>query len=102
MVTDANFPQTVLNSPLPVLMYGWSPSCSVCATTGPEVERLASETKGKVRVAKVNVEANPQLASKYNVLAVPSYFIFDGGQMKEQMPGAVPRHDLMMKMAHYI
>jgi thioredoxin 2 len=102
MVTDANFQQTVIDSPLPVLLYGWSPTCPVCSTTGPQVEQMAAETKGKVRVAKINVEANPHLATTYNILSVPSFLIFDAGKLKEQIPGAVPKHDLLFKMARYI
>ena len=102
MVTDANFHQTVVDSPLPVLLYGWSPTCPVCTTTGPQVEQMAAETKGKVRVAKVNVATNPHLATTYNILSVPSFLIFDAGKLKEQIPGAVPKQDLMFKMARYI
>jgi len=102
MVTDANFDQTVLKSPLPVILYSWAPWCSVCSSTGPQVEQLAAETRGKIRVGKLNVDANPQLASKYNILSVPSFFIFDGGQFKEHIAGGVPKHDLMLKMASYI
>ncbi len=102
MVTDANFQQSVLNSPLPVLLYGWAPWCSVCSSTGPQVEQMAAETKGKIRVAKVDIESNPQIASKYNILSVPSFFIFDAGKLMEQLPGAVPKHELMMKMARFI
>lgn len=102
MVTDDNFHRTVLTSPLPVLLYAWAQWCSVCSSTGPMVEQMALETKGKIRVAKINIEANPQMASKYNILSVPSFFIFDAGNLKEQLPGAVPKHDLMMKMAMFI
>lgn len=102
MVTDANFDQTVMRSPLPVLLYAWASWCSVCSTTGPMVEQLAAETKGKLRIAKVNIEANPGLANRYHILSVPSFFIFDGGQMKDHLTGGVPKHDLMMKMAAYI
>ena len=102
MVTDATFQQSVLNSPLPVLLYGWAPWCSVCSSTGPQVEQMAAETKGKIRVAKVDIESNPQIASKYNILSVPSFFIFDAGKLMEQLPGAVPKHELMMKMARFI
>lgn len=102
LVTDANFDQTVLGSPLPVLLYAWAPWCSVCSTTGPMVPRLANETKGKVRVAKLNVDANPKLASRYNIMSVPSFFIFDGGKLKEHIPGAAAKHDLMIKMAAYL
>lgn len=102
IVTDANFAHTVLGSPLPVLLYGWSPQCGVCSSTGPQVDQLAKETKGKVRVGKLNITTNPGLANQYNILSVPSFFIFDAGQLKEQIPGAVPKHDLMMKMAMFI
>lgn len=102
MVTDANFDQMVLKSPLPVLMYSWAPWCSVCSGTGPMVDQLAGETKGKVRVAKLNTEANGGLAARFNILSVPSFFIFDNGQLKGHYPGAVPKHDLMMKMAPFI
>jgi len=102
LVTDANFAQTVLQSPLPVLLYGWAPWCSVCSGTGPMVDRLASETKGKIRVGKVNIDANPKLAAQYNILSVPAFFIFDAGKLKTHLPGAVPRHELMMKMASYV
>jgi thioredoxin 2 len=102
MVTDANFEQTVLNSPLPVLLYGWAPWCSVCGSTGPQVDRLALDTRGRIRVGKLNVETNPQLASRFSIFSVPAFFIFDGGQLKEHLAGAMPVHDLMMKMAAYI
>jgi thioredoxin 2 len=102
MVSDATFDQAVLRSPLPVLLYAWAPWCSVCSGTGPMVEQLALETKGKVRVAKVNIDGNPKLANQYNILSVPAFFIFDAGQLKLHLPGAVPKHDLMLKMAAYL
>ena len=102
MVTDTNFDQTVLQSPLPVLLYGWAPWCSVCSSTNPQVDQLAYETKGKIRVGRLNVETNPQLASKFNILSVPAFIVFDGGQFKEHLSGGIPKHDLMMKMAAYI
>lgn len=101
-VTDANFAQTVLQSPLPVLLYAWAPWCSVCGSTNPQVDQLANETKGRIRIGRVNVETNPQLASKYNILSVPAFFIFDAGQFKEHLTGGIPKHDLKMKMATYI
>ena len=102
MVSDGNFDRTVLASPLPVLLYGWSPQCSVCGSTGPMVDQLAMETKGKIRVGKLNTLTNPVLSHKFNILAVPSFFIFDGGQLKRHLPGAVPKHDLMLEMAKYL
>jgi thioredoxin 1 len=68
----------------------------------PIVDQFAVESKGKVRVGKVNVDSSPLLASKYNIMSVPFIFIFDNGQMKESMPGGLQKHDMMMKMAPYI
>ena len=68
----------------------------------PIVDQFAVESKGKVRVGKVNVDSSPVLASKYNIMSVPFIFIFDNGQMKESMPGGLEKHDMMMKMAPYV
>lgn len=102
MVTDANFDGTVLKSPLPVLLFAWAPWCSTCVAVAPSVDEFASDARGKIRVGKVNVEANPMLASKFNILSVPFLFIFDNGQMKESMPGALQKHEIMIKMSRYI
>ena len=102
LVNEANFNQMVLQSPLPVLLYGWAPWCGVCSGTSPMVEELASETKSKVRVAKLNIDNSPNLASRYNIMGVPAFFIFDAGEIKEHIPGAIPKHQLMLKLAPFI
>ena len=68
----------------------------------PVIDEFAREAKGKVRVSKVNVDASPMLASRFNIMSVPFIFIFDGGQMKASQPGALQKHDLMIKMASYL
>jgi thioredoxin 1 len=68
----------------------------------PIVDQFAVESKGKVRVGKVNVDSSPMLASKYNIMSVPFIFIFDNGQMKESGPGGLQKHDMMIKMAPYL
>ena len=102
MVTDGNFDAKVLKSPLPVLLFAWAPWCTSCSAAAPIIDEFASDAKGKVRVGKVNVETNPTLASKFNILSVPFLFIFDNGQMKESIPGALQKHQIMMKMSRYI
>ena len=102
MVTDSNFDIKVLKSPLPVLLFAWAPWCPTCGSVTPIIDEFASSAKGKVRVGKINVDANPMLASKYNIMSVPFLFIFDNGQMKESMPGGLQKHELMMKMSPYI
>jgi thioredoxin 2 len=102
MITDSNFEGKVLKSPLPVLMFAWAPWCPTCGAVTPIIDDFAAQAKGRVRVGKVNVDANPMLANKYNIMSVPFLFIFDNGQMKESMPGGLQKHELMMKFARYI
>jgi len=102
MITDGNFDDKVLKSPLPVLMFAWAPWCTTCVAVAPVIDEFAADARGKVRVGKLNVETSPMLASKFNILSVPFLFIFDNGQMKESMPGALQKHEIMMKMSRYI
>jgi thioredoxin 2 len=102
MVTDSNFDVKVLKSPLPVLLFAWAPWCPTCGSVTPIIDEFASDAKGKVRVGKLNIDTNPTLASKYNIMSVPFLFIFDNGQMKESIPGGLQKHELMMKMSKYI
>jgi len=102
MITDGNFEEKVIRSPLPVLLLAWAPWCPGCRTFMPVIDSYAAVAKGKVRVGKLNVEANPGLSSKYNILSVPFLFIFDSGRLKESLPAALQPHELMMKMADYI
>ena len=69
---------------------------------GPVVDQFASDSRGRVRVGKMNVATSPVAASRYNVLGVPYLLIFDNGQYKEGLPGAVPKQEMMMRMAHYL
>ena len=68
----------------------------------PIIDQFGVESKGKVRVGKLNIDANQHLASKFSILSVPFLFIFDNGELKESMPGALQKHEIMMKMAPYI
>lgn len=102
MVTDANFENRVLKSPLPVLLFAWAPWCPTCVKTSPVIDEFAAASKTKIRVGKLNVDQNKMLASKYKILSVPFLFIFDNGRLKESMPGGLDKQALMLKMAHYL
>lgn len=102
MITDNNFEDKVMRSPLPVLLFAWAPWCPTCGAVTPIIDEFAAQSKGKVRVGKVNIDGNPGLANKYNIMSVPFLFIFDHGQVKESMPGGMQKHELMMKLAQYI
>lgn len=102
MVSESNFDQQVFESPLPVLIFAWAPWCPTCLAAMPVIDDFAKDTKGKIRVGKMNVESSPTISSRYNILSVPQILIFDNGRLQETMPGALKKHDIMMKMARYL
>jgi thioredoxin-like negative regulator of GroEL len=101
-ISDGNFEEKVLKSPLPVLVFAMSPTCPTCNLTAPHVDAFARESKGKARVGKLNVQFNPQLASRFDILSVPQFLIFDRGELMETLTGALDTGQFMMKMAKYL
>ena len=101
-VTDENFEEQVLKSPLPVLLFAWAPWCPSCGAVTPTIEQFARESAGRVRVGKVNIDTNRGIADRFGIMSVPFLFVFDGGELKESMPGGLQRHELMLKMARYL
>ena len=94
-VTDAEFENLVLKSPIPVLVDFWAPWCGPCKSIAPVLEELAGEFAGKVLIAKMNVDDNPRTPSQYNIRAIPNLIIFKGGKVAEQVVGAVPKDQLV-------
>jgi thioredoxin 1 len=93
--TDQNFEQEVLKSPLPVLVDFWAPWCGPCRVQGPIVEDLSAELDpAKAKVGKLNVDENPNTASAFNVLSIPSLIVFKGGQAVEQFVGVTAKDKL--------
>src|SRR5262245_47943419 len=94
-VEDASFEREVLQSPTPVLIDFWAPWCGPCRAIAPVVEELAKEYAGRLKVVKMNVDENPQTPSRYGVRGIPNLILFKGGQVKEQIIGAVPKTQLV-------
>jgi thioredoxin 1 len=90
-VSDANFEQEILKSDIPALVDFWAAWCGPCRAIAPVVEELAQEYQGKVKVAKMNVDENAKTPAKYGIRAIPTLIIFKGGQIVEQITGAVSR-----------
>ena len=102
LVSETNFEQQVLGSPLPVLLFAWATWCPTCRSAMPVIDDFAKDAKGKIRVGKMNVDSSPAISSKYHILSVPQILIFDNGRLQETMPGALQKHEIMMKMARYL
>ncbi len=86
-VTDGTFQQEVLDSSTPVLVDFWAPGCPPCAALTPVLGKLATEMAGKVKFVKVNAAEQRASASKYGIQAVPTLFIFKGGEVADSLIG---------------
>jgi thioredoxin 1 len=93
-VTDASFPQDVLNSSEPVVVDFWAEWCGPCRMIGPALEEISNEMAGKVKIAKLNVDENPQIASQFGIRSIPALMLFKDGKVVAQKIGAAPKGDL--------
>ncbi len=94
-VTDGTFEEEVLKASLPVLVDFWAPWCGPCRTVGPVVEAVAQQFKDRLKVAKVNVDDNVNVASQFNIRSIPSLLFFRNGEVVDQIVGAVPEAQMV-------
>lgn len=93
-VSDETFEAEVLQADLPVLADFWATWCAPCRRIAPILEDLAAEYEGRLKVAKVDVDANPTLADRYNVRSIPTLAVFKDGVLVERIVGYVPKEEL--------
>jgi thioredoxin 1 len=90
-VTDETFETEVLKSDIPVLLDFWAIWCGPCKMIVPSLENIARDYKGRLKVAKVNVDESPQTPAKFAVMSIPTLLLFRGGDVKETIVGALPQ-----------
>lgn len=94
-ITDANFDASVVKSSLPVLVDFWAPWCGPCVAIGPVLESLAQEYKGKLTIAKMNVDENANIPASFGVRSIPYMALFKNGKLVDSIVGAVPKTKLV-------
>jgi thioredoxin 1 len=101
-INDEEFQQKVLNSPLPVIVDFWAPWCGPCRMIAPVLEQFAREYQGKLVVAKVNTDENPEWAIKYGVQGIPTLLFIAGGEVKDRQVGVGPAPALKAKLEAFL
>ncbi len=101
-VSDATFKSEVLSSDKPVLVDFWAEWCGPCKMIAPVVDEIATEYDGKLKVVKVDVDSNPGSSMQFGVRSIPTLLLFKGGQVVEQIVGALPKRHLVDKITAHL
>ena len=101
-VTDATFDSEVLKSSTPVLVDFWAEWCGPCKMISPVLEEIADEHKGKLTIAKLNVDENPDVARRFDVMSIPTLIVFKDGSAQKRLIGAKGKGQLLAELEEFI
>ncbi|RLB97451.1 MAG: thiol reductase thioredoxin [Deltaproteobacteria bacterium] len=102
IVSDSTFDREVMASALPVLVDCWAPWCGPCRAVGPVLDELAVKYRARLKIAKLNVDENPQIGSRYSISSIPTLFLVKNGRIIDTLMGALPKEQLESQIARIL
>ncbi len=101
-LSSSTFDETVQSSTEPVIVDFWAEWCGPCKMIAPILEEIAKEQTGKLKVAKLNVDDNPDLAMRFNVMSIPTLLVFDKGEVQKRLVGAKGKGQLLEELREFL
>ena len=101
-LTDSTFDETIASASEPVVVDFWAEWCGPCKMIAPVLDEIASEQAGKLKIAKLNVDDNPDIARRFDVMSIPTLIVFKDGQAKKRLVGAKGKGQLLQELGEFL